>query len=56
MLDLVVVVADASTEHAENNRDDYYDCGTHFACQVPLVLMNDLILYLSRRIVDVVVA
>jgi hypothetical protein len=55
MLDLVVVVADATTEHAEYYRDDYDDSGPHRACQIPPVLMNDLILCLGRPIVDVVV-
>ena len=56
MLDLVVVVADATTEHAECYREDYDYCGPHGACQIPPVLMNDLVLSLSRPIVDVVVA
>ena len=56
MLDLVVVVADATTEHAECYREDYDYCGPHGACQIPPVLMNDLVLCLSRPIVDVVVA
>ena len=56
MLDLVVVVADATTEHAEYYRYDYDDCGSHWSCQIPPVLMNDLILSLSQPIVDVVVA
>ena len=56
MLDLVVVVADATTEHAEYYRDDYDDSGSHRACQIPPVLMNDLVLSLSQPIVDVFVA
>jgi hypothetical protein len=56
MLYLVVVVADASTEHAEYYSDDYDDSGSHWACQIPLVFMNDLVLSLGRPIVNVVVA
>ncbi len=56
MLNLVVVVADTTTEDAEYYRNDYDDCASHWACQIPLVLMNDLILCLSRPIVDVVVS
>ena len=56
MLDLVVVVADTTTEHAEYYSDDYDDSASHWTCQIPLVLMNDLILCLSRPIVNVVVS
>jgi len=56
MLNLVVVVTDTPAEDAENYRynDDY--CGAYLACQIPLVLMYDLIFSISFPIVYKVVA
>jgi hypothetical protein len=55
MLNLVVVVTDTPAEDAENYRynDDY--CGAYLACQIPLVLVDDLILRICLPVVDKII-